>query len=171
MREIKVGFAILLTIHVNQFLLITRQGCFCAKDCLDSEKMYPIAIFCVFSHFRHGDERTTEQPGDPSASLLLTSVRRQSFAKLLSLDSLEQQNVFLFPLLLVSPIFLKVLIHKIISIEKWLFNKSTLAWTRNAQGPKPITQGATQLQEGPLPKLASYLAATLVQHFARGEYF
>ena len=35
---------------------------------------------CVFSHFRHGDERTTEQPGDPSASLLLTSVRRQSFA-------------------------------------------------------------------------------------------
>ena len=74
-------------------------------------------------------------------------------------------------LLLVSPIFLKVLIHKIISIEKWLFNKSTLAWTRNAQGPKPITQGATQLQEGPLPKLASYLAATLVQHFARGEYF
>ena len=36
---------------------------------------------CVFSHFRHGDERTTEQPGDPSASLLLTSVRRQSFAK------------------------------------------------------------------------------------------
>ena len=53
MREIKVGFAILLTIHVNQFLMITRQGCFCAKNCLDSEKMYPIAIFCVFSHFRH----------------------------------------------------------------------------------------------------------------------
>ena len=35
---------------------------------------------CVFSHFRHGDKRTTEQPGDPSASLLLISVRRQSFA-------------------------------------------------------------------------------------------
>ena len=34
-------------------------------------------FFCVFSHFRHGDERTnkrtTNQPGDPSASLLLTS--------------------------------------------------------------------------------------------------
>ena len=27
------------------------------------------------------NERPTEQPGDPSASLLLTSVRRQSFAK------------------------------------------------------------------------------------------
>ena len=31
-------------------------------------------------HFRHGEERTNNQPGDPSASLLLTSVRRQSFA-------------------------------------------------------------------------------------------
>ena len=37
---------------------------------------------CVFSHFRHGDNnQTTNQPGDPSASLLLTSMRRQSFAK------------------------------------------------------------------------------------------
>ena len=36
---------------------------------------------CVLGHFRHGDERTNNQPGDPSASLLLTSVRRQSFAK------------------------------------------------------------------------------------------
>ena len=36
---------------------------------------------CVFSHFWHGDEQTNKQPGDPSASLLLTSVRRQSFAK------------------------------------------------------------------------------------------
>ena len=31
---------------------------------------------CVLGHFRHGHE----QPGDPRASLLLTSVRRQSFA-------------------------------------------------------------------------------------------
>ena len=30
-------------------------------------------FFCVFSHFRHGDDQTNEQPGDPSASLLLTS--------------------------------------------------------------------------------------------------
>ena len=36
---------------------------------------------CVFSHFRHGDKRPNEQPGEPRASLLLTSVRRQSFAK------------------------------------------------------------------------------------------
>ena len=40
---------------------------------------------CVFSHFRLGDEQPnnqpTNQPGDPRASLLLTSVRRQSFAK------------------------------------------------------------------------------------------
>ena len=39
----------------------------------------------VLGHFRHGDEqtnkRTNEQPGEPSASLLLTSVKRQSFAK------------------------------------------------------------------------------------------
>ena len=30
----------------------------------------------VLGHFWNGDERTTEQPGDPSVSLLLTSVRR-----------------------------------------------------------------------------------------------
>ena len=35
---------------------------------------------CVLGHFRHGDEQTNEQPGDPRASLLLTSVRRQYFA-------------------------------------------------------------------------------------------
>ena len=35
---------------------------------------------CVVSHFRHGDKRPNEQPGEPSASLLLTNVRRQSFA-------------------------------------------------------------------------------------------
>ena len=34
----------------------------------------------VLGHFRHGDDQMNEQPGDPSASLLLTSVRRQSFA-------------------------------------------------------------------------------------------
>ena len=29
---------------------------------------------CVFGHFRHGgDKQSTKQPGDPSASLLLTS--------------------------------------------------------------------------------------------------
>ena len=36
---------------------------------------------CVLGHFRQGDKQTNEQPGEPSASLLLTSVRRQSFAK------------------------------------------------------------------------------------------
>ena len=35
---------------------------------------------CVLSHFRNGDKQSNNQPGDPSESLLLTSVRRQSFA-------------------------------------------------------------------------------------------
>ena len=48
---------------------------------------------CVFSHFRHGDERTTKQPGDPSASLLLTSVRRQSFA-IQNFEDVKLSNVF-----------------------------------------------------------------------------
>ena len=38
-------------------------------------------FFCVLGHFCHGDEQTNEQPGDPRASLPLTSVKRQSFAK------------------------------------------------------------------------------------------
>ena len=39
-------------------------------------------LFCVFSHFRHGDmEQTNEGPGDTGASLFLTSVIRQYFAK------------------------------------------------------------------------------------------
>ena len=33
----------------------------------------------VLSHFRRCDEQTNDQTGDPSACLLLTSVRRQSF--------------------------------------------------------------------------------------------
>ena len=36
------------------------------------------AISCVLRHFRHDDNQPTKQPGDPIASLLLTSVRRQS---------------------------------------------------------------------------------------------
>ena len=36
-------------------------------------------VFLYFD-FRHGDNRPTNQPGDPRASLLLISVRRQSFA-------------------------------------------------------------------------------------------
>ena len=32
------------------------------------------------------NKQPTEQPGDPSASLLLTSVRRQSFAKRICID-------------------------------------------------------------------------------------
>ena len=39
-------------------------------------------LSCVLGHFQHGDKQTNEQPGDPRASLLLTSVRRQSFAKI-----------------------------------------------------------------------------------------
>ena len=39
----------------------TRPGCFCAKDCLDSEKMYPTAIFCVFSHFQHAHNQPIDQ--------------------------------------------------------------------------------------------------------------
>ena len=37
---------------------------------------------CVLGHFRHGDEQTNKrpEPADPRASLLLTSVRGQSFA-------------------------------------------------------------------------------------------
>ena len=38
---------------------------------------------CVLGHFRHGDNRTPNQPGDPSASLLLTS-EKAVFAKLIS---------------------------------------------------------------------------------------
>ena len=34
------------------------------------------AISCVLRHFRHDDNQPTKQPGDPIASLLLTSVRR-----------------------------------------------------------------------------------------------
>ena len=34
---------------------------------------------CVLGHFWHGDEWTNNQPADPRASLLVTSVRRQSF--------------------------------------------------------------------------------------------
>ena len=30
-------------------------------------------FYCVLGHFRHGDTQPTEQLGDPSASLLLTS--------------------------------------------------------------------------------------------------
>ena len=39
--------------------------------------------------FRHGDEQPNNQPGDPSASLLLTSVRRQYFAKMPKIDTLD----------------------------------------------------------------------------------
>ena len=38
------------------------------------------AISCVLRHFRHDDNQPSKQPGDPIASLLLTSVRRQSFS-------------------------------------------------------------------------------------------
>ena len=57
----------------------TRPGYFCAKDCLGLVRIWSLGrsqqlFFCVFSHFRHGHEQTNErQPGDPSASLLLTS--------------------------------------------------------------------------------------------------
>ena len=42
-----------------------------------------IIFLCIrlFLAWWHPTEWTTNQPGDPSASLLLTSVRRQSFAK------------------------------------------------------------------------------------------
>ena len=35
------------------------------------------------------NKRTIKQPGDPSARLLLTSVRRQSFAKMPKIDTLD----------------------------------------------------------------------------------
>ena len=36
---------------------------------------------CLLGHFRHGDNKPTKQLGDPSASVLLTSVRKHSYAK------------------------------------------------------------------------------------------
>ena len=51
-------------------------------------------FFCVLGHFRHGDKRTNErQPGDPSASLPLTSVRRQSFA-IFSTTNLKSRRLY-----------------------------------------------------------------------------
>ena len=49
-------------------------------------------ILCI-SHFQHGINQQNEQPGDPSASLLLTSVRRQSFAILgIDISFIEQKQ-------------------------------------------------------------------------------
>ena len=44
------------------FLNFTRPGYFCAKDCLGLVRIWSLGrsqqlFFCVFSHFRHGDEQ------------------------------------------------------------------------------------------------------------------
>ena len=65
----------------NLTIIKTRPGYFCAKDCLGLVRIWSLGrsqqlFFCVFSHFRHGEQpndQMTKQPDDPRASLLLTS--------------------------------------------------------------------------------------------------
>ena len=47
-----------------------------------SDLTYDQPFSYVFSHFGHGNKHPNTEPGDPRVSLLLTSVRRQSFAKI-----------------------------------------------------------------------------------------
>ena len=56
------------------------------------------AISCVLRHFRHDDNQPTKQPGDPIASLLLTSVRRQSSSIKSYSKSLDKEKKIKYPL-------------------------------------------------------------------------
>ena len=52
-------------------------------------------IFCVLGHFQHGINQPNEQPGDPTARLLMTSVNGQSFAIVgIDISFIEQKQKF-----------------------------------------------------------------------------
>ena len=57
------------TIHSSFLVLPGLEKGFILWSLGDNEQPFS----CVLGHFRHGDNRTTKQPADPSASLLLTS--------------------------------------------------------------------------------------------------
>ena len=63
----------------------TRPSVNHAKDWLDQLFLFPslekgFTYGCVFGHFRRGGEKPNKQPGDPRASLLLTSEKAESTA-------------------------------------------------------------------------------------------